>query len=121
MEMRNPFTLGIVGLALALVVSSVAFAQTGQSQPPQATREGSQWKYNPIDRATGSGGPGPKRDLSGTWSGPRAGAGVSDFKGGDKPSLTPFGQQLFGANKPLAKFTPPAPNNPPISSTNPSQ
>jgi len=119
MEMRDPFTRAIVGLALGLVVSSVAFAQTGQSQPPQATREGSQWKYNPIDRATGSGGPAPKRDLSGTWAGPRSGAGVPDFKGGDKPSLTPFGQQLFGENKPLAKFSPAGTNDPTVRTCDP--
>src|ERR1700682_6720490 len=105
MEMRNLLTRAIGGLAAVLVFSSVAMAQMAQSQPQQGTHEGSPWKYIPSDRAVGSGGPAPKRDLSGTWAGPRSGAGVPDFKGGDKPSLTPLGQQLFNENKPLAKFS----------------
>src|SRR3984893_5092540 len=105
MDMRNPFAHAIVALAIVLVFSSLAIAQMAPSQPQQATHEGSPWKYNPQDRAVGSGGPAPKRDLSGTWAGPRSGAGVPDFKGGEKPSLTPFGEQLFRENKPLPKFS----------------
>ncbi len=78
--MRDPFTRAIVGLAAVLVFSSVAMAQMPQSHPQQGTHEGSPWKYNPTDRAVGSGGPAPKRDLSGSWAGPRSGAGVPDFK-----------------------------------------
>ena len=119
MEMRNPFTGAIVGLAAVLLFSLVAIAQTAQSRPQQGTHEGSPWKYNPTDRAVGSGGPAPKRDLSGTWAGPRSGAGVPDFKGGDKPSLTPFGQQLFNENKPLAKFSPAGTNDPTVRTCDP--
>ena len=119
MEMRNPFTGVTVGLAAVLVFSSVAIAQTAQSRPQQATHQDSPWKYNPTDRAVGSGGPAPKRDLSGTWAGPRSGAGVPDFKGGDKPSLTPFGQQLFQENKPLAKFSPAGTNDPTVRTCDP--
>jgi hypothetical protein len=119
METQNPFTRAIFGLAAVLVFSSVAMAQTAQSQPQQGTPENSPWKYNPRDRAVGTGGPAPKRDLSGTWAGPRSGAGVPDFKGGDKPSFTPFGEQLFRENRPLAKFSPAGTNDPTVRTCDP--
>jgi hypothetical protein len=119
MEMRNPFTGAVVGLAVVLLFSSVATAQMAQSRPQQGTHEGSPWKYNPSDRAVGSGGPAPKRDLSGTWAGPRSGAGVPDFKRGDTPSLTPFGQQLMNENKPLTKFSPAGTNDPMVRTCDP--
>src|SRR5260370_9793077 len=113
-EMRDPFRGAIVGLAAMLAFSSVAMAQTAQSQPQQVTHEGSPWKYNPTDKAAGSGGPAPKRDLSGSWAGPRSGAGVPDFKRGENPSLTPLGQQLFNYTKPMAKFSPAGTNHPSV-------
>jgi hypothetical protein len=112
--MRGPFTGAIVGLAAVLVFASVAMAQMAQFQPQQGTHEGSPWKYNAADRAAGSGGPAPKRDLSGSWAGPRSGAGVPDFKAGEKPSLTSLGQQLFSDNKPMGKFSPAGTNDPSI-------
>src|SRR5712692_2479297 len=119
MEIRNPFPRVIVGLAAVLSFSSVATAQLAQSRPQQGTHEGSPWKYNPRDRAVGSGGAAPKRDLSGTWAGPRSGAGVPDFKRGDTPSLTPSGQQLFNLNKPLPKFSPAGTNDPMVRTCDP--
>jgi hypothetical protein len=112
--MRNPLTRALVGLAAVLVFSSLAIAQTAQSQPQAGTHEGSPWTYNPTDRAVDSGGPAPKRDLSGTWAGPRSGARVPDFKRGDPPPLTPLGQKLFSDNKPMAKFSPAGTNDPAI-------
>ncbi len=118
-KMRNPFARSIVGLAALLLLSSVAMAQTAPSQPQQSTQHGSPWKYNPGDRAADSGGPAPKRDLSGTWAGPRSGAGVSDFKVGDTPSFTPLGLQLFQENKPLPKFSPAGTNDPTVRTCDP--
>jgi hypothetical protein len=112
--MRNPLTRALVGLAAVLVFSSLAIAQTAPSQPQPGTHEGSPWTYNPTDRAVDSGGPAPKRDLSGTWAGPRSGARVPDFKRGDPPPLTPLGQKLFSDNKPMAKFSPAGTNDPAI-------
>ena len=56
-----------VALAAALIVSSLAVAQTAQPANKQAK---SPWVYYPTDTITGDGGPAPKRDLSGTWAGP---------------------------------------------------
>jgi hypothetical protein len=120
--MRNPFTLTIVGLAATLAFSSIATAQTTQPQPqsPQGKEARSPWKYYPADRAIGDGGPAPKRDLTGTWAGPRSGAGVPDNGGGaEKPSLTPLGQQLMSQNKPLAKYSPAGTNDPTVRSCDP--
>ncbi len=109
---RIPFPLGVIGLAALLTISSAAAAQTSQSQKTNEAR--SPWKYYPTDRAAGDGGPAPKRELTGTWAGPRSGAGVPDGGGEtDKPSLTPLGQQLMSQNKPLGKLAPRAPTTRP--------
>jgi hypothetical protein len=112
MKMRNLLTGVITGLATALVLSSFASAQAPQSQ--QETRAVAGWKYIPTDRAVGPGGPAPKRDLTGTWAGPRSGAGVPDNERSDKPVMTPLGQQLFEGNKPLGKFSPAGTNDPSV-------
>ncbi len=48
---------------------------------------------------TGTGGPAPKRDLTGSWAGPVAIDSQAQF-----PPLTPLGQKLMSANKPEPKF-----------------
>ena len=108
--MRNRWSSTIAALAGALALSLLASAQT--AQPPQATGENSKWMYNGRNRITGSGGPAPVHDLSGTWAGPRSGAGVPDLRRGEKPSLTPMGQDLFSANKSLGDYSPAATNDP---------
>jgi hypothetical protein len=113
------FTDAMIGLAALLIFSSVAAAQTAQP-PKQDNQAASPWKYYPMDRAKGDGGPAPKRDLTGTWAGPRSGAGVPDGGGdSEKPSLTPFGQKLMGLNKPLGKFSPAGTNDPTVRSCDP--
>lgn len=107
------FRQAFVGLTAALLLSSVAAAQTAQPQKQQ-TQTRTPWKYYPADRANGDGGPAPKRDLTGTWAGPRSGAGVPDGTRMDTPSLTPFGQQLMSLNKPLGKFSPAGTNDPTV-------
>jgi len=109
--MRNVFAGAIVALA-ALAFSSVAIGQT--AQPKQATNPVRSWKYDPADRANGDGGPAPKRDLSGSWAGPRSGAGVSDGERGEAPTMTPMGKELFDLNKPLGKFSPAGTNDPTV-------
>src|SRR5438045_3534290 len=70
-EMRKAFIGATLALIAVLVFSSVAGAQTAQSQSQaQANQARSPWKYYPRDIAVGDGGPAPKRDLSGTWAGP---------------------------------------------------
>ena len=108
--MRNPWSSAIVVCGGALALSLFASAQ--MLQPQQATGENSKWMYNGRNRVAGSGGPAPAHDLSGTWAGPRSGAGVPDFRGGEKPSLTPLGQESFSANKSLGNFSPAGTNDP---------
>ena len=108
--MRNPWSSAIVVCGGALALSLFASAQ--MPQPQQATGENSKWMYNGRNRVAGSGGPAPAHDLSGTWAGPRSGAGVPDFRGGEKPLLTPLGQESFNANKSLGNFSPAGTNDP---------
>lgn len=112
--MRNPITGPIFALMAALVFSSVAAAQSAQSNPQQGGGGRNPWKYYPADRAVGDGGPAPKRDLTGTWAGPRSGAGVPTPKEEPAPNLTPLGKQLFDLNKPLAKYSPAGTNDPTV-------
>lgn len=111
--LRERFRQAVVGLAGVLLVSSLATAQSAQPQKQQ-TQARSPWKYYGADRAIGEGGPGPKRDLTGTWAGPRSGAGVPDGIRMETPSLTPLGQQLMSVNKPLGKFSPAGTNDPTV-------
>ena len=105
--MRNRCTGAIAGVAGVLFLSALAVAQSSQSNAPR-----SPWRYYPMDRATGDGGPAPKRDLSGTWAGPSSGSGAPRQKGEIVPPLTPMGQQLFARNKPMGKFSPGGTNDP---------
>ena len=113
----------IVALAAALL-SSAAMAQMPQSKPQSeqgaaASSESSKWVYNGLNRVMGTGGPAPKHDLTGTWAGPRSGAGVPDFSRGDAPSLTPLGQKLFAERKSLQKFSPAGTNDPTVRTCDP--
>ncbi len=110
--MRNSFKAAVAGLVAMLVCSSAAMAQA--PQPQQETRPVPTWKYNAADRAVGPGGPAPRRDLSGSWAGPRSGAGVPDSEGSETPVMTPMGRELFELNKPLAKFSPAGTNDPTV-------
>jgi hypothetical protein len=121
MGMKNIFGAAIWSLAGMMCFSSAALAQTGQPRPSQGNTAHSPWKFYATDRATGDGGPAPKRSLTGTWAGPGSGAGPSQFAGGGdtaegrpplEPSLTPFGKQLMSQNKPLQKYSPAATNDP---------
>ena len=115
--MRNLFTVAIVGLVAVLVFSSVAMGQAAQPKP--GTNPARSWKYDPADRAIGAGGLAPKRDLSGSWAGPRSGAGVDDGERVDPPTLTPLGKQLQELNKPLGKFSPAGTNDPTVRTCDP--
>jgi len=114
-KMRNPLTGAILSLGAMLVLSSVASAQTAQSQPKQGNEVRSPWKYYPMDRAVGDGGPAKKRDLTGTWAGPGSGAAVpkgTNAQAPTGPPLTPLGKQLYDQNKPIGKYSPAGTNDP---------
>jgi hypothetical protein len=114
LKLRNPFTCALAGLAAVLIFSSVAKAQA-----QQGTHKASVWKYDGGNRALGSGGPAPFHDLSGSWAGPRSGAGVADSKPGDLPSLKALGQQLFAGRKSLQKYDPAGTNDPVVRTCDP--
>jgi hypothetical protein len=113
--MGNRFMGATMGLTAVLAFSSFATAQTAQSQPKQENEARSPWKYYPMDRAVGDGGPAPKRDLTGTWAGPGSGAAVprgTNAQNPTAPPMTPLGQQLFAMNKPIGKYSPAGTNDP---------
>ena len=126
--MRNPFTSAIACLAALLILSSMAItmaattakAQTAQPQQPNPPNPQSPlWKYDGHNRVAGTGGPAPVHDLSGSWAGPRSGAGVQDSKPADKPSMTPLGQKLFSEHKTLTKYEPAGTNDPVVRTCDP--
>ena len=106
--MRNRHTGAIAGVAGVLFLSALAAAQSDTARSP--------WKYYPMDRAVGDGGPAPKRDLNGTWAGAASGAAVPrstiNPQSPPAPPMTPLGQQLFERNKPIGKFSPAGTNDP---------
>jgi len=107
----------IIALAVTLAFSSAALAQS--VQPKQGAHVVPVWKFDPSDRAIGDGGPAPKRDLTGSWAGPRSGAGVPDPERGETPVLTPMGKKLFEQNKPLGKYSPAGTNDPTVRTCDP--
>lgn len=125
--MRNAFTSAIACLAAVLILSSIAptaaKAQTAQPQQPNPPNppnsQGSLWRYDGHNRIAGTGGPAPVHDLSGSWAGPRSGAGVPDSKAADVPSMTPLGQKLFSEHKTLQKFEPAGTNDPVVRTCDP--
>ena len=108
--MQKPWSSIILALAGVFAFSSFALAQMPQSQ--QTTGQNSKWIYNGRNRVVGPGGPAPVHDFNGAWAGPRSGAGVPDYRGGEMPSLTPLGQKLISGNKGLEKFSPAGTNDP---------
>src|SRR3989442_3277559 len=108
-EMRHAFIGAAVALVTVAVFSSVAVAQTAQSQAKPAP---SPWKYYPLDIVVGDGGPAPKRDLSGTWAGPGSTDAIPRGAPAEKPSLTPLGQQIMSQRKPIGRYGPAGTNDP---------
>lgn len=112
--MRSSFAGAICGLVAVLLFSSLAIAQAQQQG-----HDDSVWKYDGRNRAFGPGGPAPAHDLTGTWAGPRSGAGVRDFKPGDMPPLTPAGEKILSTRKSLQKYEPSGTNDPVVRTCDP--
>jgi hypothetical protein len=74
-----------------LFVSSVAMAQAGDAL--------NNTLYNKLNQDPSTGGPAPRRDLSGAWAGPLNAVATEEV-----PPMTPLGQKLFSVNRPEAKF-----------------
>ncbi len=118
--MRKAFTSAIACLAALLILSSASKAQTAPPQQPNPPNpQGPLWKYDGHNRVAGTGGPAPVHDLSGSWAGPRSGAGVQDSKPADKPSMTPLGEKLFSEHKTLQKYEPAGTNDPVVRTCDP--
>ncbi len=76
----------ILVITLGFISASVALAQAGQANT----------LYNRLN--IGPGGPAPKHDLSGAWTGPL------DAQLGEVPPMTPLGQQKYKENKPERQY-----------------
>jgi hypothetical protein len=110
--MRNVAISVVIGFTGMLVV---AISAGGQTSTGASNAARSPWKYYPMDRAIGDGGPAPKRDLTGTWAGPGSGANVprgTNNENQTAPSLTALGKQLYDQNKPIGKYSPGGTNDP---------
>ena len=91
--MRNQLWICFLGAA-AMLVSSPAFGQNSPSQnSPKPNYGGPEDLYEKLGD-TGSGGPAPKRDLTGFWAG-RVAAKLNDIA-----PLTAWGQEQFSLHKP---------------------
>jgi hypothetical protein len=86
--MRNLFAKLIIGLMAVVILAPMAMGQAGAGLGNSL--------YNKL-KDTGPGGPAPKHQVTGVWTGP-----LESMKG-EVPSMTPLGQKLFGMHKTEAK------------------
>jgi hypothetical protein len=93
---RKPFAGCFVGLLAALAFSSVAVAQNTQPQRGADDPITLSNKYNKLSKDADTGGPAPRRDLTGVYAGATNPAEVI----GGVPPMTSIGQARFNANKP---------------------
>jgi len=85
-------TAAIVSLLAALSFSPAAMAQAGNALGNTL--------YNQLEaKDPSSGGPAPKRDLSGAWAGP-----LNATTSEELPPMTPLGEKLFSLNKPERQY-----------------
>src|SRR5437667_9817783 len=110
--MRNVAISVVLGFTGMLVV---AISAAGQTSTGASNAAKSPWKYYPMDRAIGDGGPAPKRDMTGTWAGPGSGANVPRGSNNENPTaspLTELGKRQYAEYKPIRKNTPASMNDP---------
>ena len=102
--MRNLAEKSIIALLTVLAFSSIAIAQAGAG--------GRNTLYERLRKDPNTGGPAPKRDLSGAWAGPLV------PQEGEVPTMTPVGDTLASTNRPESKFGT-AGSNDPLNSCDP--
>jgi hypothetical protein len=95
--MRNMTAVLIAALVATLACSSIASAQAGS--PKGAGDAGNNTLYNKLNADPSTGGPAPKRDLSGAWAGPLNASGTEEI-----PPLTPLGEKMFSLHKSERKY-----------------
>jgi hypothetical protein len=105
--MWNLLKISVASFAAALLISSTAFAQDS----PKPNYGGPEDLYQKLGD-TGTGGPAPKRELTGFWAG-RVAQKLNDI-----PPLTPWGQEQFSLHKTNEKY-PVAESNDPIKGCDP--
>jgi hypothetical protein len=98
--MRNLIVRSIVAFGAVVAFSSAAMAQAGAG--------GNNTLYNKLNKGVDTGGPAPRRDLSGAWTGESLGAKKAD----DVPPMTALGQKMFSLNKPERTFGTAGSNDP---------
>ena len=109
--MRKRIIFGMANLAVALLLSTCAFAQSQNQESPKPNYGGPEDLYEKLGD-TGSGGPAPKRDLTGFWAG-RVAQRLNPI-----PPLTPWGEEQFRQHKSNEKY-PVAESNDPIKDCDP--
>jgi hypothetical protein len=87
-QMRSRFQPATIAILTAILFTSIAIARGPQ--------QGGNVLFNKLNN--GPGGPAPRHDLSGSWTGP------VQAQLGEVPPMTPLGKQLFSANKPERQF-----------------
>jgi hypothetical protein len=107
--MRNHVTIGFANLAMALLISTHAFAQNQDS--PKPNYGGPEDLYEKLGD-TGTGGAAPKRDLTGFWAG-RVAQKLNPI-----PPFTPWGEEQFREHKSNEKY-PVGESNDPIKGCDP--
>ena len=105
--MRDWMKRSVMGLAGVLIVSSYALAQ----QSPKPNYGGPESLYDKLGD-TGTGGPAPKRDLTGFWAGEVA------AKLNEVPPMTAWGEEQFKTHKTNGEV-PVADSNDPIKGCDP--
>jgi hypothetical protein len=105
--MQKAWISVVVCLGAALFFAPMMMAQGTQSQSAE-----NPWKYYPTDVPSGSGGPAPKHDLSGTWNGPGSSDAVPSGERAEKPSMTPLARQIMSERKPIGRYGPAGTNDP---------
>jgi len=102
--MRNLANGCVIGLAGVLFFSSYAWSQNRQANQPIRADDG-KTLYDKAS-STGSGGPAPRQDLTGFWTGPIT------AKLNPVPPMTPWGQEQFRSHKNHSQYSEAESNDP---------
>jgi hypothetical protein len=94
----------LVGLAGVLLLSSYSWSQTRESNKPIRADEGK----TVVDQLSknGSGGPAPRRDITGFWAGP------ASPKENPVPAMTAWGEEQFRTHKSHSRYSEAESNDP---------